>query len=207
MPQKKHRDPRILGLLILIAVGVIAGLVKPTGLAFKQDVMKHIPTMFGYLLLISLFVERAIEVILSAWRSREADQRDLAIAHMETDMEATPPPGAAKAKDLRAQLKTLEMERCEFRADSRHISQWLGMVIGVLVAFVGVRVLEDILDTNGLAGWQATVLILVDIGLTGIFLAGGSEAINKIMKVYNGFMTATANKADKLGSPKPTDTP
>ena len=101
---------------------------------------------------------------------------------------------------LKGELGSLEMERTRYRADSRFISQWLGLGIGVLVALVGVRVLGNIVDISTLTGPQVGIFVVVDIMLTGAVLAGGSEAINKIMKVYNSFMISTAEKASIMES-------
>lgn len=148
--------------------------------------------MFGYLLLISLFVERAIEVFLSAWRSGRADELDIEIANLNKQVA-----GSAKttAEKLKLNLQSLEKDRTVYRAGSRFIAQWLGLGIGVLVALVGVRVLGNIVDITTLSKEQEAAFVVVDVLLTGAVLAGGSEAINKIMKVYNSFMIKTAEKA------------
>jgi hypothetical protein len=49
--------------------------------------------------------------------------------------------------------------------------------------------LGAILNESTLTGYQANLFIVVDVMLTGAVLAGGSEAINRIMKLYNSAMT------------------
>ena len=63
--------------------------------------------MFGYLLLISLFVERAIEVFLSAWRSGRADELDIEIANLNKQVA-----GSAKTtvEKLKLNLQSLEKD-------------------------------------------------------------------------------------------------
>jgi len=70
----------------------------------------------------------------------------------------------------------------------------MGLGIGFLVSLVGVRVLGNVIDIASLSGDQQGVFTVVDILLTGAVLAGGSEAVNKIMKVYNSFMIATEKR-------------
>ena len=80
MPEQKVIVGRLLWTLLVAGVCLLAWLTEPTTLKFKPDIIKELPTMFGYLVLISLFVERAIEVFLSAWRSAGADELDREIS-------------------------------------------------------------------------------------------------------------------------------
>ena len=205
MSEQKGRYIRLLGVLLLVGVSLIAWFAKPTALRFGQNILKDFPTMFGYLILISLFVERAIEVFLSAWRSADADEMDRKIAYIRkritgnvtsTENQHTDAPSDnTEIERLTDDLESLEMKRTRYRADSRFISHWLGLIIGVLVALVGVRILSNIVDISTISGNQAGLFVIVDILLTGAVLAGGSEAINKIVKVYNSFMIATVDKS------------
>ena len=86
------------------------------------------------------------------------------------------------------------MERTLYRAESRHISLWLGLSISWLVALVGVRVLGNMVSMDSLTDANIGMFTVVDIFITGAVIAGGSDAINKIMKVYNNFMNSAANK-------------
>jgi len=197
MAEKTGGGSRLWGGLMLVSIAVIAWFTKPTALAFGQNILKDLTSMLGYLMLMSLFVERTIEVFLSAWRSAGADQLDREIT--ETGKRIVE--SSATSLDngdlpqLKKELRSLDMKRTEYRADSRYISQWLGLGIGVLVALVGVRTLGNIVVVSGASELQVGIFVIVDIVLTGAVLAGGSEAINKIMKVYNSFMISTAEKA------------
>lgn len=125
-------------------------------------------------------------------RSGRADELDIEIANLNKQVA-----GSAKttAEKLKLNLQSLKKDRTVYRAGSRFIAQWLGLGIGVLVALVGVRVLGNIVDITTLSKAQEAAFVVVDVLLTGAVLAGGSEAINKIMKVYNSFMIKTAEKA------------
>ena len=92
------------------------------------------------------------------------------------------------------ELVLVETKRTQYRADSRFISQWFGLGIGVVIGFVGVRVLDSIVNTTALSGVQQSIFVVVDIFLTGAVIAGGSESINKIMKVYNSFMDSPVKR-------------
>ena len=200
MSSQKNRYIRLLGFCMLVVVCALGLFVKPVSLKFGNDILKDLPTVFGYLVLVSLFVERAIEVFLSAWRSQEADELDLEIGNQKKRIEESIKPSDGQEGDavpdrnaIKA-LEDLEKTRTLYSAKSRFIAQWLGLGIGVLVSLVGVRVLGNIVDTSTLNAKHNGAFIVVDIILTGAVLAGGSEAINKIMKIYNGFMNSTEKK-------------
>ena len=55
----------------------------------------------------------------------------------------------------------------------------------------------NIVDINSITGVQQHIFVAVDILITGSVLAGGSEAFNKIMKIYNNIMNSTAEKVKK----------
>ena len=204
MSEHKGNYSRLLGVLLLVFVGVIAWFVKPTTLNFGQNILKDIPTMLGYLVLISLFVERAIEVFLSAWRSAGADELDGKMTNITKqitdrvatlkDQNADVSSNRTEIERLKGELESFKKERTQYRSDSRLISQWLGLGFGILIALVGVRVLGNIVDIGKLTEPQIGIFNIVDIILTGAVLAGGSEAINKITKVYNRFMTSTEER-------------
>jgi len=189
---------RVIGVIVLVVIVFIALDKTPSTLFILKDPIGDLTSVFATLILASLFLERAIEVFLSAWRSGDADTKDQAIMELATKIEARVSAGEPHA-DLKGetdQLDALRMQRVKYSADSREIAQWLGLGMGVMIAFVGVRVLGNIVTPPAPAGgFQMKAFIVVDILLTGAVLAGGSDAINKIMKLYNSFMTGTEKKA------------
>lgn len=191
---------RLWGVLIIIVIAVVSWHFRPGGLEFDNELTKDFPTLFGYLVLISMFLERAIEVFLSAWRSQGADILDNKIKKSRSIIEASNDPesniklSTGEFVELINNLSELQDERVIYSAHSRFIAQWMGLGMGFLVSLVGVRVLGNIMSTSSLSSDQLGVFTVVDILLTGAVLAGGSEAINKIMKVYNSFMSNTEKK-------------
>lgn len=200
MINKNSGMTRLWGLLLIVAISAISWIARPEAIEFDNELTKDLPVMFGYLVLISLFIERAIEVFLSAWRSQGADMLDYEISKNKSVIEALSDAnnnaGLNKTdiSDASKTLLALQEERVIYSAHSRFIAQWMGLGIGFLVSLVGVRVLGNVIDIASLSGSQQGVFTVVDILLTGAVLAGGSEAINKIMKVYNSFMIATEKK-------------
>ncbi|ROQ30134.1 hypothetical protein [Gallaecimonas pentaromativorans] len=181
---------KLLGLAVVIVLTLAAFYYHPQTLAFKTDAVSAVPTLFGYLVLVSMVVERATEIALSLVRSTEADRQDLKIKLAQESLK-TASPEATPA--LASQLEDMQHQRMRYRAASRQMAQWIGLVIGILVALVGVRILGNLVDMSTL-GSNNGCFTAVDVLLTGAVLAGGSDAINKIMKVYSSAMDATAQK-------------
>ena len=189
------RDIKIIGLLLFGAVSILAGLVLPNQLDFHEDIAQKLPTLIGYIFLISLFVERAIEVFLSAWRSDGADNLDFKITYKNKEIENHSGEDADVSKSaLYADLERLEKDRVFYSAKSRSIAQWTGLTIGICISFIGIRVLGNIVNPSTLTSLQMNLFVTVDVIITAAVLAGGSDAINKMMKVYNSFMSATEKK-------------
>jgi len=80
--------------------------------------------------------------------------------------------------------------------ETRNISLWSALFLGVFVSAVGVRTLGMLVAENAVpAGMQTSLFNSVDILLTGALLAGGSDGIHKIMQVYTNYMESAASKA------------
>lgn len=185
---------RIIGLIILFCISGSTFLFNSSQLEFYPNLQEKIPMAIGYLFLISLFVERAIEVFLSAWRSEEADKKDLAIIQLYKKLELATDKNSNEAKNLCTTIEENEKNRSVYSAKSRIYAIWAGIIIGGFIALVGIRTLATIVDSSSLTGIHLHLFQMVDILLTATVLAGGSEAINKLMKVYNSFATSTSNK-------------
>jgi hypothetical protein len=59
-----------------LAVMICTGYWKLENLKFDPDLYKNLPNVLSTLLVVSLFVERAIEVFVSAWSDPEADRHE-----------------------------------------------------------------------------------------------------------------------------------
>lgn len=190
-----------IGALVILA----AYYYETSALSLKPDLdITHLPQLFGFLVLISLFVERAIEFVLSLWRSAEADYLDRNIETLKEKI-AIPTEESVEARvdkvKLTHKLEALEDERVDFKADSRLAALWTGVIIGVFVSLVGVRIMGSVFEAPASSHvFHSRAFIIVDVLLTGLVLAGGSSAIHKIMCLYDSAMNkATANNKKETG--------
>src|SRR5439155_4134757 len=212
----------------IITIVVLASVVysPPRGLELKPGILQQLGSMFGFLLMVSLFVERAVEVIISIWSDPEADKleqelealaearsrQDARIERLSAERAEKPEPSAERLSainqeiaELRAKMweeqnrdDVIDMELVKYTAHTRKVSTWIGLAIGVLTARVGFRVLHTLFLEPPPANWRAhnVFFTLVDVMLTGALLSGGSKAVHHIFNVYNSFMEATTKKAD-----------
>ncbi|MBP1861544.1 hypothetical protein [Rhizobium herbae] len=88
--------------------------------------------------------------------------------------------------DLAVQNQTLVT--VDAKADRTRLS--LAFVASLLVAFVGVRVLDSLLE-----GTHPPLFQFVDIVLTAGVLAGGTTAINAISELLGGYLNASRKRA------------
>ena len=170
-----------------------------SGVDITDDWMSKVWPLLGSLFVIALFMERAIDVFLSAFRAGGADMLDLKISIRQKELSGVDrlsDPG----KKISAELENLLTERSLYRVHSRQWAQWGGLLLGLLVAFIGFHALESLVDPEYVNLMKSTshyrFFIAVDVLLTGALLAGGSNALNQIMKVYSE-VTSTATEVTR----------
>ena len=188
------------GIITICILLILAFFFSTTAITFKLDSFKQVYLIIGYLFVTALFMERSIEVFLSAWRSKEADLQDLAITDKTNalnKLEETNPQ-SVDITASRSALEDLNKKRTEYRIESRGYALWAGLIFGTVIAFIGFRVLEGFVDPDSLTSikdsYHEKIFKIVDIVLTGGVIAGGSEGINKLTKVYTSFTQTAAKK-------------
>jgi len=199
------RTVSIIGLIAAVLVLVLVVVLTPEPVIFKTDVSSLILPLLFTLLFVALLLERALEVFISTWRGTEAErleqvvsdlQRRIATLKAEAD-KATSADLQAKQQALSAELTKAEQDKTEFRSGTKRRATWTGLVLGLLVSAVGVRALQPLLDAASLAQLtanQLTAFHLVDVLVTGGCLAGGSDALHKIIQLYVNFTEKTSDK-------------
>ena len=178
-------NSKAFGWSVLILTALAAGLLgllstgfEPT--AFEENAGEKALTALGTLLIIALFVERAQQVYISAWRTLGREQIDAEIAELQST-------GSDAVR-----LRELESTRLEYRHKTRQMAFLGGMILGVLISFAGPRILAEVmLENESLQSWQAVVFHGVDILLTGGLIGGGSDGIHKLVTLITDFLDQT----------------
>jgi hypothetical protein len=152
----------------------VAGIAGTVGLPFKPDLGSSIPTLLGSLLIISLFVERVIEVFVSVWSDRETAfheqnldywqarkgrlEREVQRLIDERDRDPSPDTTRKAAIDQLIQQKRIGIDDADANADTeakallpfeartRKATTWIGLTLGIITSAVGFRFLAQIVD-------------------------------------------------------------
>ena len=168
--------------LLMLSVGVLVALLEPGLVRFAPLSVAELTAILTPLIIVSLFMERALEVFVTAWRQTERDQLDLACESPEID-------GAER--DLRRRLATAH------RGQTRCVALLASVTLGVLVSALGLRALEHLVDADmlaALAHWQRVAFTLLDVTITGALLAGGSEGLHKVIATFTTFMEQSSRR-------------
>lgn len=155
-----------------------AGAVGAVGLVFRQDLFSALPSLFSSLLLVSLFVERVIEVFVSVWSDRQSAvhqqnleywqsrqaRLDQEVQKLVAERDGTPAPDSSRkvvidqlleqkrngSEEADAAMDVEEKALLPFEARTRKVSTWIGLVVGMFTAAVGFRFLAQIVDLSAL---------------------------------------------------------
>jgi hypothetical protein len=125
------------------------------------------------LFIVALFIERALEVIVTAWRAQEENVRK---AMRDTSLGAISPEEKA----------TLVKYKCE----TQRLALLAGITLGVVVSAVGIRALALFIypdQIEALIGWQRPLFTSVDVLVTGALIGGGADGLHKLVKVFTTF--------------------
>jgi hypothetical protein len=164
-----------------------------TGLAFKPFRAEEIIGNLTALFLISVFLERALEVFVTWWRDVDRLKLEQEIAQAEADAKAVADRKAAAQAGRLVLQKQQELDL--FKAQTARRSFMCGLVAGAVIAVAGARALEPLLVTLPPAGSaQALVVTIVDVVITAGLIGGGSDGIHKLVSVITDYLDATRGK-------------
>ena len=145
---------------------------------------------FSVLVFFSLLIERTVEILMSIWRSEEANKREAAVQRLLVSSTAAANPDLIVAQESLISYKAETM-------------QWTiptGFALGLLVSAFGVRALSQFIDLTS-AGVDAPPegqlwwFNMSDILFTGALLAGGADPIHKLLDLYRKVVESSAAKA------------
>jgi len=181
--------------LYLTVVGalLVTALYAPGLIRFWPFSVMEIVHRIAPLFLISLFIERGLEVFVTAWRGPDAAIRDHRIRQLRKAIRDGNADAEAEIELARA---CAAKEQC--RSRMRRVAFAGSVALGVIVSAAGVRALGLFVDPaafRGLSSEQQASFNTVDVLLTGAMLGGGSDALHKFVTVFTNFMERTAKQA------------
>jgi hypothetical protein len=179
------------GLAAATFLTVIAvALLNPGVLSFRTfNAVEFVQSMLP-LVMFALFIERALEVFLTSWRAHET---------------AVLKERASQAKSKRSEQKPSESDLETLRrhkGQTQRIAFFAGTTLGVVIAALGVRVLELSVDPAAfelLPRVQQRLFRITDVLMTGAVLGGGSDALHQLVLVFTNFFQSAAGKVKGVG--------
>ena len=162
-----------IGILVLIALWVFFGQDEYVRLQFAEITLQSILSVLTPLLVISLFLERALEVFIGV--KREPKRGELA-----RTMDAAK--GIEKTK--------CEQALADYKSATGTVAFYAAVLGGLLISVAGVRCLWPLLEPSSLIPnpTQFSLFNTMDVILTAGLLAGGSEGIHRIMGVITDWL-------------------
>jgi hypothetical protein len=91
-------------------------------------------------------------------------------------------------------LNQKERQKAAYKSETRIIALWTSLLFGLLMSAIGIRSIEPLIIVDLDSPIQVVIFRCLDALLTGGLIAGGSEGIHKLIKVFLDFMEATSRQ-------------
>ena len=176
----------IKGIAVLVPVGgvILALRMNPNNAHFPHLPDENIIGLLTGLIVIALFIERAVEVLLTPMRGTKCLKMTRQVKYEKAMLEKEEPDSVSKLSDTECQL-------LDFKGRTRAIAYLIGLALGMAISASGVRGLASLLDAKDCCPFFKAL----DVLLTGALLAGGADGLHKIATVFSSYMDKSAEKA------------
>lgn len=186
---------KIFAVLILLFILSLPFWLSPQTVHFKKDFsVKLIINQLLILLLIALFLERALDVFLTTWRAQKSEELENDINKIQKKLESKP--GKTNSNQTK-ELEQKSKQKLIYRAETRKIALWSGLILGILISAAGVRTISNFFIIKHLNSVQKNLFIFLDVFMTGGLISGGSDGIHKITEFLRNFLETSTYKAKK----------
>lgn len=188
MKQNHVLDHTVLWSLVSVSLltAVAVAFFNPVSLVFRTfNVTEFVQSMMP-LVMFALFIERVLEVFLTSWR-----------AHRTAELKERAAYARSKGSKQESRLPAEDVFR-QYKSQTQRIAFFAGTTLGVVVAALGIRVLELSVDPAVFASLphvQQRLFRTTDVLMTGAVLGGGSDALHQLVMVFTNFMGTAAKRA------------
>lgn len=193
----------LFGLAVVLCLSAAAfGMTTP--IHFNSVSAAAVVELLATIFVVTLFMERAQEVILTTMRARGSEQLELSIRKYKRVIQRKKKIAPDQPIDecFYDQLERARIEKMDYRAYTRVLALRLGLLFGLMISLAGVRsigVLVDDAVLMQLSSMQLSMFNVVDVLLTGGVMAGGSDGIHKMTELYRSYIEINVkrNKSKK----------
>jgi len=176
---------------ILAALSVGGSVALWPSFTFVNIGIEQVASRLSVIFFFSLLIERTVEIVMSIWRSEEANKRESQVQRLIAD----------KVSTTDTNFIAAQSDLIEFKAETLQYTMPFGFVLGILIAASGIRTLNQFIDpatfsaASSFSETQHWWFNMMDIFFTGALLAGGADPIHKILDLYRKFMESSSAKA------------
>ena len=170
-------------IFILIGIITIAGLILNNGIdEFKSiDIssfeLNRLAGLLGSIFFVALLVERFLEIFVTDARYKEKKELTLKIEELEKKKPSE------KEAEVKTEIMQLRLELEMFKKERERVITIAGFLVGTIVALFGVRILSNLISTQGMGILQEKYINIMDMILTGGLIAGGSGGIHALLNM------------------------
>ena len=171
-------------IVISVIIIVLAIIFKPINIPYWDFSTDKILALMISLLLISLFLERAIEVIIKVFMGKRK-QEFVSIINSEKQR-AKLEHGDTNIPVSAIQIEATQEMKMHITATKR-LALLIGFILGICISALGIRVLQPIINQDvfmSVGNLQRSLFIGMDTLITGALLGGGSNGIHKILDAF-----------------------
>ena len=168
-----------------LAISAAVAVFNPRVVSFRPFDATDFLQMMLPLVMVSLFIERALEVFLTSWRAKRGGQLKERAKEARTKRQIG---GPRHADEIALDCHQNQTRRVAFFA---------GTALGVILAALGIRVLEMFVNPSAFASLpdvQQSLFRTTDVLLTGAVLGGGSDALHQMVLVFTNFFESAKGR-------------
>lgn len=185
----------VIAAVLALGALILAVLLGPEYIQFQDLSLEQVLKLLVNLSVVALFVERASYVIVRLKYGSEDVKLEKEVKSLRRN-EATTRAGSAIVSDSgRMSGKKLRL------------SVSAGLILGTIVAWVGVRCLHPLVDPTAFGDlvnpWQRNLFSFADIMITGALIGGGADGIYQISMTVTDLFKFLRESMDR--DKKPAD--
>jgi len=197
-------------LVVIILVSVLLAVFKPVPVVLKPIVLAEVTQLLTSLILVALFLERAMEVFITVLRGPEAKllEAELRGAQREKIALNKTPQGTPGLEEKMAnnlvRESTCQKNFTQYKSVTQRYALWAGFIAGLAISLVGVRTLNTLITPESyaaLGAQQKNFFDAFDILISGGLIAGGSDGLHKILQVFLDFIDLTSSRINTPAAP------
>ena len=184
-----ERNERVVMVGLSFIITVLAAWLGTGNVAFAELTLPAVTAITTNLLFVALLIERALEVFITSYTATGRAENEANVKRCTenvADAEKSEKPG--DAVDAKAVLHDAETDAKRFKARTQVIALQSSVILGLLTAAVGYRVLAQLVNTSELTGLGVQGFVFIDVLLTGGLLAGGSKGIHALTQVFGKYL-------------------